>query len=105
MATKQDKQHAIDMLRRILEPGDTVVIVKRKQLRDLDRVLDFYTFKPGSSKRLVSSWLSGQIATLFDLGRDKDSEGVILDEDGRELVAYLSEVLFGSVDALDTELI
>lgn len=78
--TQQEKQEAIDNLRRILKPGDTVFGIVRSVSRSgMSRTIDFYAFKaagedePGRKRcgEVDRFYLSGYIATALGYSRDK----------------------------------
>lgn len=78
--TQQEKQEALENLRRILKPGDTVFGIVRSVSRSgMSRTIDFFAFKakgddePGRKHcgEVDRFYLSGYIASALGYSRDK----------------------------------
>ena len=71
-ATKEEKARAVERLRAILKPGDTVYcILRHRSASGMSRVIEFIAIKDNRPRRL-----SGYISTALDMPYHRDHDGV-----------------------------
>lgn len=104
---EQEKQEAIERLRDILKPGDTVyTILKHKSRSGMQRKIDLYAIKPNCNGVHEPRYLSGYAARALGW-RLSDGRGIVVDGCGMDMgfhVVYeLSGVLFGKSSDLRQE--
>lgn len=73
--TKQERTEALDRLREMLSPGDTVHTVIRNVSRSgMSRSIDVYLMRPDGPRDVEKLWLSGLVATACSMSYDEKRE-------------------------------
>jgi hypothetical protein len=99
MSKSQEREEAINRLKELLKPGDTVYTVLRHVSRSgMSRAIDVYKITSGKDGRPEKSWLSYNVAKALEWGFNKNYEAVSVGGCGMDmgfhLVYTLSRVLF-----------
>ena len=84
-ATKEEKARAIEQLRAILNPGDTVYcILRHRSASGMSRVIEFIAIKDNAPRRL-----SGYISTALSMPYNRKHDGVTVSGCGMDMGFYV----------------
>lgn len=97
--SKKDRQKAIDRLKDLLKPGDTVhTLVRHVSQSGMMRIIDVYKFACDDKGRVTRYWLSYSVAKVLEWPFNKKRAGIRVDGCGMDmgfhLVYTLGRVLF-----------